>query len=184
MENVIPFPRMGAVRKPQIMGGLALSHPLPHPPPPPVDMERFGPEAVERLLGVADEVSRQGMALVGWVDHDRARARALGVETVAIELGALVESDGFIRARDALDGSRGEECQLTSSGLDRLRRAERLWHEAQAQLRRNGLGEVAIRGPELGSPASEASDPLRALVIIGGLAIGAVLLLGLFGVGR
>ena len=165
------------------MGGLALSRPLPPPPRPPVDMERFGSEAVERLCGVALEVSRQGMALVSWVDHDRARAKTLGVETVAIELGALVESEGFIRAKEALEGSRGEECELTSSGLDRLRRAERLWHEAQAQLRRNGLGELTIRSPELGSPASEASDPLRALVIIGGLAIGAVLLLGLFGGG-
>lgn len=185
MDNVIPFPRMGAVRKPQIMGGLALSRPAP---PPPAEMEHFKSDEVQRLSAVADEVYRQGIALVGWVDEDRPRARAVGVETVAIELGALVESDGFMRMKDALAAARRdrEECQLSSSGLDRLRRGERLWHEAQSQLRRKGLPEASFRSPALGAGTSASSEtsPLTALIILGGIAIGAVLLVSLFGGGR
>jgi len=187
MGDVIRFPRLGAVRRPEIMGGLALSRPAP-PPPAPAEMQHFKPDEVRRLLAIADEVSRQATSLVSFIDDDRSRARSLGVETVAIELGALVESDGFIRARDALAGSLrdGDDCSLTLSGLDRLRRGERLWNEAQSQLRRKGYPENALRPAALGGPtlANPDSSPYTALIVLGGVAIGVLLLLGVFGGGR
>lgn len=108
----------------------------PCPAPEFLTFQRFDPNLTSELHQLATGVVDKAKALVRFIDSDRALARAAGVETIAIELSAIFEGMGIQQVVDALEdsASQGKSSEITFSGLERLRRAEKLLAEASSSI--------------------------------------------------
>jgi hypothetical protein len=123
--------------------------------------------------------------LVEFVDSDRDLASAAGVETIAIELSAMLEAGAMDRVLDALEhaAAKGRPVDLTLQGLGKLRRAEGLLSEAASRIRRHtggtpdlGASGAVARG-RLGAARADAPDLVLLIPLIGLGAIAVLLIL-------
>lgn len=109
---------------------------LPCPPPELPALQKFDPGLTSDLYHLASGVHERSVDLIKFIDSDRLLAREAGIETIAIELSAILEGDGLRRMigtlRDA--ASRGQSSEITFDGLERLRRAEKLLTDAAASV--------------------------------------------------
>jgi hypothetical protein len=130
MGAVLKFPRS---EKPE--GG---GRPLALNLRPEVQLERFDQERCVELLAVMQRVLDGSNELLEFVDSHRDAARRAGVDTIAIEISVLLESDRLERLLDALEDAalRRREVHVTLDGLSRLRRLERLLAEASSNITR------------------------------------------------
>jgi hypothetical protein len=124
---------MGAVLRFPAAGG---SRRAPEIPPFAVDVQDLDAEGAARMLSVVREVMNRARQLVEYLDSHRGVARDAGVETVVIELSAVMEGGKLQDVEDALEeASRGKgKPQITIDGFKKLRRAERLVLEAEENL--------------------------------------------------
>lgn len=107
------------------------------PAPPPVmrdipTFETFDVPASKRLLKLVQGDLQKAEELFELVDSRRADARVAGVESIAIEICALVEGGSLDAVVDTLLESleKNVDAHVTTSGMDRVRRVERLLAES------------------------------------------------------
>lgn len=137
------------------MAGELLRFPTAAPrPKPPAELrsapsfEAFEVADAKRLLELVQEELRKSEQLFELVDHRRADAKAVGIESIAIEICALVEGGRLDAVADTLAESIGKNVQthITTTGMDRVRRVEKLLAEAN-------VGLMRLR-PTAGRPAA------------------------------
>lgn len=132
--------------------------------PKPV-LSTFNVEESKKLLGTAQRVAGALNRLLPYIDSHREEAARIGVETIGIELSS--ERAELSNVQDALEEAvqKNDSVQLSQSGLELLRRAEKLVAEADQNLSRFGK-----RPASLGSPASP--DLLLPVLFVGMIALG------------
>lgn len=119
----------------------------PKPPelaaPPGVEM--FDAERGTQLLTVARDSLGGADRLLDFVHQNRDLARHAGIETIAIELVAILQGDRFSRVIDALEetAKTGQGVALTPEGLAILRRVEALVAEAFSNIRKFSEGDFS-----------------------------------------
>jgi hypothetical protein len=137
------------------MAGEVLRFPTAAPRPKPAaelrgapSFEIFGVGDAKRLLELVHEELRKSEQLFELVDHRRADAKAAGIESIAIEICALVEGGRLDAVADTLAESIGKDvpAHVSTTGMDRVRRVEKLLAEANM-----GLARMQ---PALGRPAA------------------------------
>lgn len=113
---------------------------------PPNPLESFTPEQSVDLLEVARHSLSGAEALLDFVHENRELARHSGIETIAVELLAIMQGDRFSRVIDALDESakEGIPVELTAEGLATLRRVESLLAESSANIRKFTEGDFTV----------------------------------------
>lgn len=106
-------------------------------------LETFDPVRTSELLEVARNALAGAETLLDFVHENRDLARHSGIETIAIELVAIMQGDRFSRVIDALEESsrQGMPVQLTPEGLSTLRRMESLLAESSANVRKFTEGD-------------------------------------------
>lgn len=117
-----------------------------------VDVQALDSEGAARLLGVVRDVMARARVLVEYLDGHRAEARKNGVETIVIELSAIMEGGRLQDIEAALEeASRGSgKPEVTLEGFGKLRRAERLIMEAEEGMARFRGPMSMISGPSMG----------------------------------
>lgn len=103
---------------------------------PPQSFETFDERKAKDLLGIARTSMDNAQAILEFTDADRQTARQAGIETIAVEISALLQGERLERVLDALETSatRDKPVQLSGDGLGVLRRLERLAAEAGRNL--------------------------------------------------
>lgn len=103
---------------------------------PPQAFETFDEGKAKDLLGVARTALDNAQAVFEFADANRQTARMAGIETIAVEIAALLQGERLERVLDALENSasKGKPVQLSGDGLGLLRRLERLGAEAGRNL--------------------------------------------------
>jgi hypothetical protein len=103
---------------------------------PPQSFETFDEGKTKDLLGVARTSLDNAQAILEFTDANRQTARQAGIETIAVEIAALLQGERLERVLDALEtsASREKPVQLSGDGLGVLRRLERLAAEAGRNL--------------------------------------------------
>lgn len=147
-------------------------------------------EGSRHLLGVTKDLINRSQSLVEYVDRNREEARLSGVETIAIELSAILEGGRLSSVRDALEDAvqTNEHPAISIEGFSKLRRAEFLVSEVDQAIARHaerptnpqlgwapmpyqpGLGQVSL---------SQIPTSLLILGVIGAGAILTVIILAL-----
>lgn len=142
--EVLKFPRPGKDNSGQKERELAFNIREPRV------LEKFELGQGQNLLGVAQKVISGCKALLEFIHANRDLSRQAGIETIAIELQASLENEGFERVLDTLEESaaEGKPVHLSIEGLGRLRRMETLLAEASSNINRfthggHRLAEVA-----------------------------------------
>jgi hypothetical protein len=180
MGQVLPFPGQKGGGDPAAAKALALGF---RPPP---DLQRFDERTAVDLMRLCRSVMDGEARLVEFVDSDRDLASAAGVETIAIELSAMLEAGAMDRVLDALEhaAAKGRPVDLTLQGLGKLRRAEGLLSEAASRIRKHtgcapDLGASGtIVGSRMGvSRPTDAPDLILLIPLIGLGAIAVLLIL-------
>lgn len=150
----------------------------PAPRPAPV-FKKFEPDQAKELCLVVREVLRGCEALQAYVAANREVSRESGIESIMIEMTAIMEGPRMERVVDALEDAmlRGTSVSLTTTGLMRVRRLESLLAESSKNLSRFS----AIRFPgertspvilNLGETRSSSSDAIwTGCLIFAGVAI-------------
>lgn len=112
---------------------------------PKVTFETFDLDKAKALLEVANQRLAGSTVLLSFIDQNRDLARHAGVETIGIELVALMEGDRFSRVIDALEEA--IECEnaahISTDGMGILKRIETLLAEASANIRRFTEGDFS-----------------------------------------
>lgn len=119
-------------------------------------MQELDPTAAQSLLGVTKEILYGAHMLLEYVDHNREEAQAAGVETIGIELSAILEGGKIEDIKDALEEAArtGERPQISLDGFAKLRRAERLVSDAEISLGRFTGGQMPSGFPQRKAMAS------------------------------
>ena len=109
---------------------------------PAVVMETIPLSEASELLKILSMRISQAQDLLSYVDRRRPDARRAGVETIAIELSAVLEGGRLERAYDALEEAiqKQKPANLTRESLDRIRRFELLITDAA-----RNLGDVPLQ---------------------------------------
>jgi hypothetical protein len=170
--NILRFPTMGEVQ-PRLSSLAA--------PTPAVDT--FDAERARSLLSIFSNTTRKAEILVGFVRSDRAQASAAGIEGIGLEIMTILESERFVRLKDALEEAvrSGEQVALSHEGLGKLHRLEALVSEGEHQLARAGGSDMKSLGGRHLSQAGPSSGKdfvvIGALVVLGAVAITLAVLL-------
>src|SRR4029077_17216199 len=104
----------------------------------PAVVEKFELEQVQNLLVVAQKVSSGCKALLEFIHVNRDLSKQAGIETIAVEVVAILEGDRFERLLDALEDGvvSSKPVHLSIEGLSKLRRMETLLAEASNNINR------------------------------------------------
>lgn len=120
--------------------------------------ETFDVDAQARLLDLVREELEKSEQLLELVDNRRSDARTAGIESIAIEICALIEGGRLQGVADTLAESieKGVAAHITTTGMDRVRRVEKLLSEANM-----GLTRIPAPGRLSGeAPARLAQTPI------------------------
>jgi hypothetical protein len=169
--NVFRFPSIGSA------AAISVKPSLPPPPLPSVDV--FDVEKARTFHSILENAVRKGKVLADLVHGDRELAAAAGLEGIAIEISALLDTERLIRMRGALGEAvrLGEGATITHEGLGRLHRLEALVAEGSQVLERYQRPGKALSGRRLslqapsGSPGSSDMALFGAIVVLGAVAI-------------
>jgi hypothetical protein len=134
----------GALHKFPSQDGAGENKPTPSLRPA-VVFESFDQDQARALLDVAQQRLAGAQVLLQFIDLNRDLARHAGVETIGIELVALMEGDRLSRVVDALEESVecGDQVKISTDGLGVLKRIETLLAEASANIRRFTEGDFS-----------------------------------------
>lgn len=154
------------------------------------EVQTLDVEGARRMLGVTKDLILRATSLVDHVDRNRHEARLSGVETIAIELSAILEGGRLQSVEDALEEAVRTESHpaMTIEGFSKLRRAEFLIGEVDHSIERYvqtpvhemGRGFLPQYAPaRMGTSLSEIPTSLLILGVIGAGAILAVIILAL-----
>lgn len=101
-----------------------------------VEVHSLDPQGAARLLGIVRQVMGRAQVLIEDLDGNRRQARMAGVETVIVELSAILEGGRLQDIESALEeASRGSgRPEISMDGFSKLRRAERLVQEADENM--------------------------------------------------
>ncbi len=144
-------------------------------------LETFTTESGIELHTSTKKTCDGAVALVDFVHKNRELARQVGVETLAIEITAIMSGEKFRQVLDALDESvfNAQPLYLTTEGMAVLRTVETLLAEASMNIRRHGempgLGVVKKVKKQMA-----ASDPFPIwipLMVFGVLSIAGIVLI-------
>jgi len=105
-------------------------------PKRPSSLVPLGPGVCQDLMWTLRSVIERGTVLFDWLDSERDRARDLGIESIIVELLALVEGVRLRHIYDALEEAVESKsgCEITEEGLAALHRAERLIADAERRM--------------------------------------------------
>lgn len=120
--------------------------------------ETFDVDASKRLLDLIHEELEKSEQLLELVDNRRADARTAGIESIAIEICALIEGGRLQGVADTLAESieKGVDAHITTTGMDRVRRVEKLLSESNM-----GLTRIPVPGRLSGAtPFRLAQTPI------------------------
>jgi hypothetical protein len=154
------------------------------------EVQTLDVEGAQRMLGVTRDLIARATALVDHVDRNRHEARLSGVETIAIELSAILEGGKLESVQDALEEAVRNDVRpaITIEGFSKLRRAEFLVGEVDQSIERYVKTPIHEMGrgympqyapPRLGTSLSEIPTSLLILGVIGAGAILAVVIIAL-----
>lgn len=134
----------------------------------------------QNLMWTLRSVIQRGNALFDWLDSERDKARDLGIESIIVELLALVEGVRLRRIHDALEDAVESKsgCEITEEGLAALHRAERLIADAERRI--PGPKKSLILSGNTRSLAAEDSSAstmtILAFVFVGTMGLAALAL--------
>lgn len=165
--NVFRFPNMGSA-------AVKATSSLPPPPAPSLDV--FDAEKARTFHFILENAIQKGKVLSGLVREDRELAASAGLEGIAIEIGALLDTERLIRMRDALSEAvrTGEGATITHEGLGRLHRLEALVAEGSQVLERSHRPGKTLGTRRLGIQGSTGSSDMilfGAVLVLGAVAI-------------
>lgn len=157
---------MGAVLRFPTLGAGGASRQSTRLPAFAVDVQALDAEGAARLLGVSRDVMARARVLVEYLDGHRSEARKNGVETVVIELSAIMEGGRLQDIEAALEeASRGSgKPEVTLEGFGKLRRAERLVMEAEENMARFRGPLAMISGPSMGCSSCGTGRSLGSII--------------------
>lgn len=123
------------------------------------------------LMLTLRSVIERGNALFDWLDSERDRARSLGIESIIVELLALVEGVRLRHIYDALEDAveSNTGCEITEEGISALHRAERLVADAEKRIpesARPSRKGMVLSGPRTLSQDSGSSNTLTILALV------------------
>jgi hypothetical protein len=146
---------------------------------PPPEVEVFDRDKVKELQAVVQHVFQGSSVLVDFLQADRELARKAGIESLCIEITAILEGGKFDRVMDTLEEAvqKNTPVTLTKDGLSRIRRLESLLAEADRNIGRFVPGRM-LSGKKTGS--GELGQQL--LISIDPLLMGSMIVLGVIGV--
>lgn len=126
------FPGMGAA-------------PLPALEKAPI-LEPFDPPRTKDLYLAAHAALSGSESLLDFIDSSRDLARQAGIESIGIEILAILQGSRFSRVIDALQDAvqKNGPVQLTREGLQTFRRVESLLAEAGQNLKKFSDGDFTI----------------------------------------
>jgi len=112
------------------------------------------------LLGAARNSVSTAELLLNFVHNNRNVARQAGVETIVIEIFAVMQGESFSGVIDAIEeaGRTGQSLNLSQGGLATLRRLETLTAEAMANMRRFSDGDFSVVEVSANRAALEADS--------------------------
>jgi hypothetical protein len=145
---------------------------------PAPSFEAIDVERSRRLLDLIQEELTKAERLLEFVDTHRAEARKAGIESVAIEVCALVEGGKLDAIADTLVESieKGIDAQVSAAGMDRVRRVERLLAEADLGVARlelpPGIDQTASLGQYDGNMQDTAKYGWFPIAFIGLAVVG------------
>lgn len=159
------------------------------------EVQTLDVEGAKRMLGVTKDIIGRATSLVDYMDRNRSEARLSGIETIAIEISAILEGGKLQSVEDALEDAIESEGRpaITIDGFSKLRRAEYLVGEVDHEISR--YAETPVRQDQMGwAPGysrdrlgvnlSEVPTSLMILGVIGAGAILAVIILALTNANR
>lgn len=128
------------------------------------------------LLVSLRSILDRGNEIFNWMDSERDLARRLGIETIVIELMALVEGVRLRYIHDALQDAveANSGCDLTEEGIATLHRAENLIAEAEKRLPKGSNGTLTLSGNARN--LSQDSNPSNTWLIVSVIFMGTVAL--------
>lgn len=133
------------------------------------------------LLSISKKVMEGTRELLAFVDDNRDAARLAGVETIAIELAAMMEGERLTRVHSTLEKATlsGKDAEVTMDGIDRLKRAEKLLAEASGAIKKTTSSPILLGSGTLGQTASTNPALLLGIFALGALAaLGIVWIIG------
>lgn len=118
----------------------------PVPPPPSAPLTTFDYDRTAELFGAARNSISTAELLLNFVHTNRNAARQAGVETVVIEMFAVMQGESFSGVVDAIEEAArsGHPLHLSQGGLATLRRIEGLTAEAMANMRKFADGDFTV----------------------------------------
>lgn len=137
-------------------GGKGLSQ----APSPATAFATFDPNSASELLVAARSALSTADLLLNFVHNNRSIARQAGVETIIIEIFAVMQGESFNGVIDALEeaGTTGQPLNLSHGGLTTLRRIEALIAEASMNMRRFTDGDFSVMELSAGRAKAEADS--------------------------
>lgn len=144
------------------------------------EVQELGPAGMADLLGLTTGVIQKAGRLIEYMDENRDEARMSGVETIAIELSAILEGGKLQRVEKALaEATRTGETPLISiDGFSKLRRAEFLALEADKAIDRHVKTPASVSMGQVAAPAAAPSARIGEslpLILFGVIGAGAIL---------
>ena len=170
MAEVLKFPGSGGPPKKAI----ALKF-----RPPPI-FQTFEKGQATELHSLTIHVLERGNQLIEFIDANRMLAREAGIETIGVEIAAILEGEKILQIQDAIENAlrKDRPVKITEEGTHKLRRAEALLAEAASNITKytDVKDEVSPSSPALGQPTSDGASSLSPLwgivVLVGaGLAV-------------
>lgn len=177
--NILRFPGLDPLTKPA-------------PPPPPAarllgvpryfsEVQELGPTGVSDLLGLTTGIIQKVNRLIEYMDENRDEAKMSGVETITIELSAILEGGRLQRIEKALEESvqTADKPEISIDGFSKLRRAEFLVIEADKAIDRQAKTPVLGQAQAPGAAAAASSSAPRgesiSLILFGVIGAGVLL---------
>lgn len=115
-------------------------------PVPATVFATFDADRTAELLSAARNSVATADMLLTFVHGNRHIARQAGVETIVIEIFAIMQGESFSGVIDAIEeaGNSGKPISLSRGGLDTLRRIESLIAEASMNMRKFTDGDFTV----------------------------------------
>lgn len=162
------------------MSGAVHQFPSKGPAPRKAEVPEFeviDPARSKELLGLVRlEIEKIG-ELIRFMDNHRQESRKLGIESIAIELCALLEGGRLTAVKDELfraDAQR-RSARITPEGMDYVHRVEKLLSECdRARTGSQPVKEMNLYRSSLGAPASSGDLIWGPVILFGLVAVGVV----------
>jgi hypothetical protein len=131
------------------------------------EFETFGSDKTQELLAIAQQNAEDAKTLLQFIHSYRDLAHNSGVETIGIEIIAVIEGERFARALDELEDAvkHSRPSKLTHESLELFRRVELLLAESSANIRRFTESDFLISGtPAVARSHSETIMALKSAI--------------------